>query len=96
MQKRKYIIDEKTAKARKLALEEAKNSNSITAEEEEEIKRKAIEEYIKKKKENQNQKNLSNKSSTNKCQPYEKRLLDLNHPLYAGIITSIKVSISPP
>lgn len=31
----------------------------------------------KKKKENQNQKNLSNKSSTNKCQPYEKRLLDL-------------------
>ena len=44
----KYIIDEKTAKARKLALEEAKNSNSITAEEEEEIKRKAIEGYIKK------------------------------------------------
>lgn len=46
----KYIIDMKTEKARKLALEEASaNSNGgISAEEEEEIKRKAVEEYMKK------------------------------------------------
>ncbi len=46
----KYIIEMKTEKARKLALEEASaNSNgSISAEEEEEIKRKAVEEYMKK------------------------------------------------
>lgn len=45
----KYIIELKTAKARKLALEEAKASApSLSAEEEEEIKRKAVEEYMKK------------------------------------------------
>lgn len=45
----RYIIDMKTAKARKLALEEAKASApSLSAEEEEEIKRKAVEEYMKK------------------------------------------------
>ena len=41
-----YVIEVKTEKARKLALEEAKGS--ISLEEEEEIKRKAIEEYMKK------------------------------------------------
>ncbi len=45
----KYVIEVKTAKARKLALEEARTSApSLSAEEEEEIKRKAVEEYMKK------------------------------------------------
>ena len=42
-----YVIETKTAKARKLALEEAK-AGGISKEEEEEIKKKAIEEYLKK------------------------------------------------
>ena len=42
-----YVIGVKTEKARKLALEEAKASG-ISLEEEEEIKRKAVEEYMKK------------------------------------------------
>lgn len=41
-----YVIEVKTEKAKKLALEEAKGS--ISLEEEEEIKRKAVEEYMKK------------------------------------------------
>ena len=42
-----YVIEVKTEKARKLALEEAK-AGGISLEEEEEIKRKAVEEYMKK------------------------------------------------
>ncbi len=42
-----YVIEVKTAKARKLALEEAK-AGGISKEDEEEIKRKAVEEYLKK------------------------------------------------
>ena len=42
-----YVIEVKTAKARKLALEEAKASG-ISSIDEEEIKRKAVEEYLKK------------------------------------------------
>lgn len=42
-----YVIETKTAKARKLALEEAK-AGGISKEDEEEIKRKAVEEYLKK------------------------------------------------
>ncbi|MBE6143558.1 MAG: S26 family signal peptidase [Erysipelotrichaceae bacterium] len=42
-----YVIETKTAKARKLALEEAK-AGGISKEDEEEIKKKAIEEYLKK------------------------------------------------
>lgn len=42
-----YVIETKTAKARALALEEAK-AGGISKEDEEEIKRKAIEEYLKK------------------------------------------------
>lgn len=42
-----YVIEVKTEKAKKLALEEAKASG-ISLEEEEEIKRKAVEEYMKK------------------------------------------------
>lgn len=42
-----YVIEIKTAKARKLALEEAA-AGGISKEDEEEIKRKAIEEYLKK------------------------------------------------
>ena len=42
-----YILEVKTAKARKLAFEEAR-ANAISSEEKEEIKRKAIEEYLKK------------------------------------------------
>lgn len=50
----KYVIEIKTQKARKQALEEAK-ANGISLEEEEEIKRKAIEEYIKKMNDQNNQ-----------------------------------------
>lgn len=42
-----YVIEVKTEKAKKLALEEAK-AGGISLEEEEEIKRKAVEEYMKK------------------------------------------------
>ena len=42
-----YVIEVKTAKARKLALEEAKASGISTLDEEE-IKRRAVEEYLKK------------------------------------------------
>ena len=42
-----YVLEVKTAKARKLAYEEAL-ANGISKEDEEEIKRKAIEEYLKK------------------------------------------------
>ena len=42
-----YVIETKTAKARKLALEEAK-AGGISKEDEEEIKKRAIEEYLKK------------------------------------------------
>ena len=42
-----YVIEVKTAKARKLALEEAKASG-ISSVDEEEIKRRAVEEYLKK------------------------------------------------
>lgn len=42
-----YVIEVKTAKARKLALEEAK-AGGLSKEDEEEIKRKAVEEYLKK------------------------------------------------
>ena len=42
-----YVIEAKTAKARKLALEEAK-AGGLSKEDEEEIKRKAVEEYLKK------------------------------------------------
>lgn len=42
-----YVIEVKTAKARKLALEEAK-AGGISKEDEEEIKRRAVEEYLKK------------------------------------------------
>lgn len=42
-----YVIETKTAKARKLALEEAK-AGGLSKEDEEEIKRKAVEEYLKK------------------------------------------------
>ena len=42
-----YVIEVKTAKARKLALEEAKASG-ISSIDEEEIKRRAVEEYLKK------------------------------------------------
>lgn len=41
----KYVLDVKTEKAKKLALEQAKG---LSQEEEEEIKRKAVEEYMKK------------------------------------------------
>ena len=40
-----YVIEVKTAKARKLALEEAK-AGGLSKEDEEEIKRKAVEEYL--------------------------------------------------
>ena len=42
-----YVIEVKTAKARKLALEEAK-AGGLSKEDEEEIKRRAVEEYLKK------------------------------------------------
>ena len=42
-----YVIEVKTEKARKLALEEAKSSG-LSLEDEEEIKRKAVEEYMRK------------------------------------------------
>ena len=42
-----YVIEAKTAKARKLALEEAK-AGGLSKEDEEEIKRRAVEEYLKK------------------------------------------------
>ena len=42
-----YVIEVKTAKARKLAFEEAK-AGGLSKEDEEEIKRKAVEEYLRK------------------------------------------------
>ena len=51
----KYLIDKHTEKVKVAALEEAKQSADVLSEEEkEEIKRKAIEEYMKKLQEEDN------------------------------------------